>query len=144
MGYKKALSYFFIIISFIFIIPFNITGNAISSEIKTGNLFFGITFLVFGVVLFLISHEGKLERNLAQEIRESGRVIDKTNDLLHIAKEMGYIIGENVKEGTIIYDSSGKNKITSIPLKGHLTWKISKVILRDLAKGESSFRKRNY
>jgi hypothetical protein len=140
---KKVLSYFFILTSFIFIIPFNITGNAVSSGIKTGNLFLGFSFLVFGIVLFMISHEGKLERNLAQEVRESGRTIDKSKDLIHIAQEMKYVLKDPVREGIPVYDKSGKYRITVIPIH-KVSWKISKCILRDLANGEPSFRRRSY
>jgi len=120
-----------------------ITGNVIAEKAVVTISSFGFLFLILGIVLFLISNEGKLERNLAQQIRESGKMIDKTNDLIHIAKKMGYSLGDNAKEGTPVYDSKGKY-ITIIPLKGHLTWRISKNIIRDLAEGESSFRRGRY
>ncbi|VVB82995.1 Uncharacterised protein [uncultured archaeon] len=134
MKFQKTLSYFFILASFVFVIPFNITGNAISSGIKTGNLFFGFSFLIFGIVLFLISHEG----NLARKVRKSGAVIEDPKKLIHIAREMDYILGKDVKEGLEVYE--GKRRITTIP-KHKLTWRTSKDILRTF---EEEYDKRNY
>jgi len=118
-----------------------ITGNIIGGKPVIGFSFVGFLFLILGIVLFFISHEGKLERNLAQEIRKSGKVIDKPKELIHIATEMGYTFGKNVKEGMEVYN--GEKRITTIPLH-KVTWVTARNILKDLAEGNSGYGKRNY
>ncbi|MEK6913446.1 MAG: hypothetical protein AABW47_02130 [Nanoarchaeota archaeon] len=144
MKIESGLSYLFIFVSFIFILnlPINLTGHVINPTFTSGNVFFGILFLVFGIVLLLIHEEGGLE-NLAERIRKSGRVVDKPRDLLHIAREMKYVLKDPVKEGIPVYDLSGKNCITIIPLH-KVTGITSRDIMRDLAKGKSSLNRRNY
>ena len=117
------------------------TGNVIGGKPIIGFSFIGILFLILGIVLFFISQEGGLEKNLAQQTLESRRVIDKPRDLMHIAKKMGYMM-RNTKEGASVYDSEGKY-VTVIPIH-EVTGRTARRILIDLSKGESSFRKRNY
>jgi len=145
MKIYPLLSFTFIFVSFILIlnIPINLTGNIINTNFTTGNIFFGILFLVFGIALLLIHGESRLEKNLAQQIKESGRIIDKPKELIHIANKMGYILKEPVREGVPVYDISGKNYLTVIPLH-KITWRTSKDIIRDLAEGKPSIKRRNY
>ena len=142
---QSVLSYLFILVSFIFILnmPINLTGHVINTTFTSGNIFFGILFLAFGLALLLIHQEGGLEENLAQTTKKSGRVIDKPRDLLYIARKMKYVLKDPAREGIPVYDSSGKNFITNIPLH-KVTVRTSKDIIRDLAEGKSSLNRRNY
>jgi hypothetical protein len=119
-----------------------ITGNVVVDKPAIGFSSFGFALLILGIVILLIEQEGKLEKNLAQQVRESGRVIEDSKELIRIAKKSKYDLRKPVREGTPVYDSEGKY-ITVIPMHG-VSWRISKNILRELAEGESSFRKRNY
>jgi len=124
-----------------------ITGNVVSEKPIIGFSSFGFIFLILGIVLFLMDKEGKLEKtlaekNLAQEIKESGKIINKPNEIIHIAKKSGYVVGNEVREGTLICDKYG-NKITVIP-RHNISSGVYRNIISELAKGESNFRKRNY
>ena len=115
-----------------------ITGNVINGNPVMGFSFFGFALLIIGIVVFL---EGGLEKSLAQEIKESRRIIEKPKDIIHIAKKSGYILGKEVREGTPIYNQYGE-RITVIP-RHNISPGVSRNIINDLARGESSFRKRN-
>lgn len=118
-----------------------ITGSVVNNGLAMGFSFSGFLFLISGIVLFLVTNEGegKLEKNVAQKIKESGKIIENSRDLIKIAKECGYALGQNVREGTPVYDSAG-TYITVIPIH-KVTWRISKNIVRDLASGKPSFRR---
>jgi hypothetical protein len=118
-----------------------LTGNVIGGKPIIGFSFVGFLFLILGIVLFFMSQEGGLEKNLAQKTLESRRVIDNSKDLMHIARKMGYTM-RNTKEGASVYDSQG-NYLTVIPIH-KVTGRTARSILQDLSSGESSFRKRNY
>ena len=144
MRIKDGLSYLFIFVSFIFIlnIPISITGNVILERFVSGNLFFGVVFLVFGIALLLIHSEGTLEKTLAQKVKESGKFVDNPLEIIRIAKKSGYYIGTEVKEGTPIFDMDG-TRITVIPRR-HISPGVYHGIINSLAKGESSFKRREY
>jgi hypothetical protein len=55
-----------------------LTGNVIGENTAVATSSLGFILLIAGIVLF-ISKEGKLERNLAQEIKESGKIVDSPN-----------------------------------------------------------------
>ncbi|VVB82132.1 Uncharacterised protein [uncultured archaeon] len=118
-----------------------ITGNVVNNGLVVGFSFSGFLFLISGIVLFLVTNEGegKPKKNLAQIVKESGKTIDNSRDLIHLARECGYTLGQNVREGTPVYDSAG-TYITVIPIH-KVTWRISKNIVRDLASGKPSFRR---
>ncbi len=119
-----------------------ITGNVIAETPSLGISSIGFLFLILGIVLFVVAQESRLERNLALEIKKSGRVIDKPKELLHVAKKMGYDLRKPVREGIPVYSSSG-DYITVIPTHA-VSPGVSRGIISELAKGESTFRKRNY
>jgi hypothetical protein len=119
-----------------------LTGNVIGNIPVLGFSFFGFALLIIGIVLFLMDQEGALEKTLAQEIKESRRIVEKPREIIHIAKKSGYLIGDEVREGTPIYNQYG-NRITVVP-RHNLSSGVSRNIINDLARGESSFRKRNY
>jgi hypothetical protein len=89
-----------------------------------------------------MNKEGGLEKTLAQKIKESGKVINKPNEIVHIAKKSGYVIGDGVREGTPVYDKSG-NYIIVIP-RHNVSGGVYHNIINELASGKSNFRKRNY
>ena len=119
-----------------------ITGNIINNSPAVGFSSIGFLFLILGIVLFMVNAEGKLERNLAQEIKRSGRIVDNPRELIHIAKKSGYVLGKEVKEGIPVYDDFGRY-ITVIPIH-KVSGGVSRNIISELARGESNFRKRNY
>jgi hypothetical protein len=115
-----------------------ITGNVIGENIAIGTSSLGFIFLIFGLVFFIVSSENKLEKTLAQQIKESGKMIDNPRELVRIARKSGYILGKEVKEGTQIYDQEGRY-LTVIPHR-HISPGTYHGIIKTLAKGESSFR----
>ena len=137
------LSYVLILAGLLLISNFfvsKITGNVIGEQISVGTSPIGFIFLILGIVLFLTSQESRLEKTLAQQVKESGKIIDKPNELIRIARKSGYVVGKDVREGTSIYDSSG-HYITVIP-RHNISPGTYKGIISELARGESSFRKR--
>jgi hypothetical protein len=66
--------------------------------------------------------------------------VDSPSELIRIARKSGYRIGEEVKEGTKVYDIDGRY-ITVIP-RHHISLGIYHKIIKTLAKGEPEFRKR--
>lgn len=118
-----------------------ITGNVIAEVPSLGVSSIGCLFLILGIVLFVVGQESRLE-NIALKVKQSGRVIDKPKELVHIARKMGYDLRKPVREGIPVYSSAG-DYITVIPI--HKVSKgVSQGIISELAKGQSTFRKRNY
>jgi hypothetical protein len=117
-----------------------ITGNVIGENVAVGTSSLGFILLIAGIALFIVSNEGGLEKTLAQKVKESGKMVDSPNELIRIARKSGYRIGEEVKEGTKIYDFDGRY-ITVIPRR-HISPGTYHGIIKTLAKGEPEFRKR--
>jgi hypothetical protein len=137
------LSYAFILAGILLIANFSvskITGNVIGEQIAVGTSPIGFIFLILGIVLFVVAQESRLEKTLAQKVKESGKIIDKPNELIRVARKSGYIIGKEVREGTQIYSEEGRY-ITVIP-HHNISPGTYHGIIGELAKGESSFRKR--
>ncbi len=139
MKTSRIISLLLVLFGFIFV--FNslsgITGNIIIEKFdEQVSSIFGLVLILLGLIVFLSG----LEKNLAQEVMESGAVITDPRKLRKIATRMGYS-GRNVKEGYQILDRAGK-PLTVIPR--HLKYGTYKSIIEALATGESSFRKRAY
>jgi hypothetical protein len=140
---NHLLNYVLIIAGLFLIANFSVsklTGNVIGEKIAIGTSPVGFIFLILGIVLFIVAQESRLEKTLAQKVKESGRIIDKPNELIRIARKSGYAIGNEVKEGTSIYDSSG-HYITVIP-RHNVSPGVYRGIINSLVSGESTFRKR--
>ena len=139
----KLWGMFCTLIGFIFIINSSvksITGNIINETTHVGGSIFGFTFIIGGIVLFLAS-QGGLERNLAQQMLASGKMLTKPREFKRIATKMGYTIGKEVKEGTQILND--EKYLTVIP-KHNISKKVYCSILKALATGESNFRRPGY
>jgi hypothetical protein len=134
------LSYILILSGLLLISNFSvskITGNVIGEKIAIGTSPLGFVFLILGIVLFVIAQETRPEKTLAQKVKESGKFVDNPNEIIKIARKSGYRIGEEVKEGTRVYDSNGKY-ITVIPRR-HISPGTYHGIIKELAQGKSTF-----
>jgi len=140
---KKRLSIFFISIGLILIANLSlisITGYVINGNFKIGGSVLGLAFIIGGLALFLAGKEGRLEKNLAQQILRSGKILRKREEFMKIARKMGYTIGKDDKEGTRILDKYGMT-LTTIPSK--VSKGVYYTIMKTLATGKSSFRRRH-
>jgi hypothetical protein len=116
------------------------TGYVVGGNLGFGNSFLGFIFLISGIVLFIAGKQWKLERNLAQEIKESGKRLDNPKEIIRIAEKSGYIIGKKeCHEGTKVYNQFGK-VVTVIP-KHNISNGTYHNIIKELAEGKSNFRK---
>jgi hypothetical protein len=135
---KRILGVGLLVISIIIIFANKvITGAVIGTNISNSLSFVAVFLFIVGLVLTITIKKP----NYAQEILQSGRFVDKTNDLKKIARKMGYTLDEGHKEGTRIYD--GEDILTVIPNHRKINARGTvKSILEALASGESSFRRR--
>ncbi len=119
-----------------------ITGFAIGGfESPRVSTFFGLVFIIVGMAVFLANKEGKLEKTLAQQVLENRKVDPKVRFIKKVARKSGYVLEPNVKEGTPVYDQRGEY-ITVIPKGNKVRTGTYWSIIKALASGESSFRKR--
>jgi hypothetical protein len=162
MDWKRGFGIGLLFIS-IFLIATNkvITGNIIGIKNQTPLGIFGIIVFLIGLSLIIISKKSGLERhilpfetispgndtypqenkNYAQEALDNGKTVDRRRDLLKIAGRMGYTIKGGYNEGIRVFDLDG-NTITAIPSHSRVNPNTSKDILRALATGKSTFKKR--
>jgi len=82
------------------------------------------------------------EKNIAQEVLDNRGVIESSKILKSVATQMGYDLKTGSKEGLRVLDYEG-NLITVIPNHKKINNNTSRGILKDLASGESSFRKKS-
>lgn len=122
-----------------------ITGHVVSEQTGKGiGSILGLAFVIGGLLLFALEiqerrKEGGLERNLAQEILKSGKVMLETRKLKRLANRMGYDHRE-VREGYQVLGYGG-GPITVIPNHRRVSIGVYRNIVRALATGESSFRR---
>lgn len=134
MNLKKVVGVFLFLIGTFFLISSQsgMTGNVISERANALSSVFGLIFIIIGLIL-------TIKRNLAQEVLDSRKTVDNTNELIRIAKQMGYNIREGYKKGSqITYAGS---VLTTIPKHNKINSKTARGILKALARRESNFRK---
>jgi len=162
MNWKRGLGIGLLFVG-IFLIATNktITGNAIGIKEQDSLGIFGIIIFILGISLITISNRSGLERhilpyetihqgnntyppeekNYAQEIIDNKKTLDRSKDLLKIAGKMGYEIKGGYREGIRVIDSEGKT-ITAIPTHRKINPHTSRDILKALATGNSTLKKR--
>tara|TARA_Y100000310_G_C20494688_1_gene720949 strand:- start:46 stop:537 length:492 start_codon:yes stop_codon:yes gene_type:complete len=162
MNWKRGLGIGLLFIS-IFLIAINktITGNIIGTKEQDLLGILGVIVFLIGISLIAISNRSGLERrilpyetihpgndtyppkkkNYAQEALDNRKKIDKTRDLLKIAGRMGYETQGGYREGIRVFDQEG-NTITAIPTHAKININTSKDILKALATGKSTLKKR--
>jgi hypothetical protein len=131
-----------IIAGVLFIANFSVsklTGNVIGENVAVATSSLGFILLIAGIALFIVSTESRLEKTLAQKIKESGKIVDNPSEIIRIARKSGYTIGEQVKEGTKVYDFQGRY-LTVIP-RHNISPGTYRGIIKTLATGESTFRR---
>lgn len=162
MNWKRGFGIGLLFIG-IFLIAINktITGNAIGIREQDSLAIFGIIVFLIGLSLIAISNKSGLERhilpyetlnsgnstyppekeNYAQEALDNRKTIDKSKELLKIAGKMGYEARSGYREGVRVFDQEG-NTITAIPTHRKINPNTSKDILKALATGKSTLKKR--
>lgn len=116
-----------------------ITGNVIGENTGVATSSLGFVLLITGIAFFIVAQENRLEKTLAQQIKESGKIVNNPNEIIRIARKSGYTIGEEVREGTKIYGLNGKY-LTVIP-RHNISPGTYRGIIKTLATGESTFRR---
>ena len=134
---KSTIGILFITISILIAFSnLTIVGAVVGISISNSLSWIAIVFFIVGI-LFVVREEK--EGNLALKVMESGAVIDNSKRLKRIANKMGYGY-KKVKEGYKVLGEDGK-PLTVIP-NGYIPKGLSRGILRALATGKSSFRRR--
>ena len=145
MNFKKCTGIFLFLLGAFLLISSQsgMTGNTISTRASALSSVFGLVLIAVGLGL-MISEEGGLEKNLAQEIKESGRIILETRKLKRIAKrvakEKGYSFRQ-VKEGYQILGCDGKPLVV-IPNHKTVSTGAYYNIIDVLATGKKTFRRK--
>ena len=141
------LSAAFFVLGVFFIInsKANITGAVIGISINsTFSLILGIAFVFVSVILFIVGKE-----DLEQRLNEAGialqqrRIYTKRNELIRLAIRCGYELSKGRREGTLVKDPHTGAIITVISDHPTILYGTSRGIMRALATGQSSYRRRN-
>jgi len=140
MRKKRFFGLTLIFVAFL-IILFNISFTGAVIGIAPSNSLSLIALVFFIVGLILIIKEGKLEKNLAQEVLKSSAIITDPKKIKKIARKMHYE-GRNVKEGYQILDEYGK-PLTVVPLH-KVSGGVYRNIMKALSTGKPNFRIERY
>lgn len=56
-----------------------ITGNVIGENTGVATSSLGFVLLITGIAFFIVAQENRLEKTLAQQIKESGKIVNNPN-----------------------------------------------------------------